>query len=160
MCNDHKDITVEILEGSMDIMSIYQSFFNQMHPRTIGMLIGYVDHHNKDKEVKGITYDMHVSMAEKTLLKIAKEAQHFFDKDIGIYAAHTKGYIPSGGLCTLVQVSARNFKIANEVCAFMGDEIKKRLPIWKYEHYTDGTNEWLPGQFQLSKPEPKHKMSA
>lgn len=157
MCDDHKNITVEILDSSIDISPIYQSFVKQVNPRTVALLIGYVDHHNKEKAVKGITYDMQVSMAEKTLMKICKEAQHKFNNDIGIYAAHTKGYIPAGGLCTLVQASGRNFKMANEVCAYIGEQIRQRLPIWKFEHYLDGSSEWLPGQFQLKAPEPKHK---
>lgn len=156
MCDDHQNITVEILDASIDIATVYKDFVKELSPRTVALLIGYVDHHNKEKPVKGITYDMQVSMAKKVLLKICKEAQHTFSNEVGIYAAHTKGYIPAGGLCTLVMVSGRNFKMANETCAFIGDEIRKRLPIWKFEHYTDGTSEWLPGQFQLTTAEPKH----
>jgi molybdopterin synthase catalytic subunit len=151
MCNEHHNIYVEILDASIDIMSVYQEFIKKINPRAVGLLIGYVDHYNKSKPVQGLTYDMHVSMAEKTLLKICQQAQHRFSKDFPIYAAHTKGYIPAGGLCTLVQASANNFKNANDICAYVGDEIRKRLPIWKLEHYSDGTSDWLPGEFQLKK---------
>ena len=27
--------------------------------------------------------------------------------------------------------------------AFIIEEIKKRVPIWKMEHYIDGTREWV-----------------
>src|SRR5580700_5756112 len=109
MCNEHHNISVEILDSSINIMTVYDSFVKKIEPRSLGLLIGYVDHKNRNKQVKGITYDMHISMAQKILLKICKEAQHQFSKDFAIYAAHTQGYIPAGGLCTLVMVAANNF---------------------------------------------------
>lgn len=157
MCDDHKNVSVEILDSSIDMMSVYQTFIGKTQPRSMGLLIGYVDHQNRNKAVKGVTYDMHVSLAEKTLLRICKKAQHQFDTSYAIYAAHTKGYIPAGGLCTLVMVTANNFKNANEVCDHVADQIRRTLPIWKLEHYEDGSSEWLPGEFQLKKPEPKKK---
>jgi molybdopterin synthase catalytic subunit len=160
MCEEHQNVYVEILDSSIEIMSVYQSFIEKTKPRAMGLLIGYVDHHNQNKAVKGIHYDMHVSMAENVLLKICKQAQHEFDKSFAIYAAHTKGYIPAGGLCTLVLASANNFKNANDVCAYVGDQIRRRLPIWKLEHYVDGTSAWLPGEFQLKKEQCKHKQMA
>lgn len=159
MCNEHHNIEVEILDSSIDIMSVYDSFLQKIQPRALGSLIGYVDHQNRNKQVKAITYDMHINMAEKILLKICKEAQHRFSKNFAIYAAHTKGYIPAGGLCTLVMVAANNFANANSVCAHIGEEIRQRLPIWKLEHYIDGSSEWLPGLFQLKKTESKLKVA-
>jgi len=30
-------------------------------------------------------------------------------------------------------------------CRWVVDEAKRRLPIWKQEHYADGESAWLPG---------------
>jgi molybdopterin synthase catalytic subunit len=30
-----------------------------------------------------------------------------------------------------------------DACAWMMDEIKKRVPIWKQEHWADGSKQWV-----------------
>lgn len=149
MSKDYFNITVEILDASIKMTTIYDAFIEQNPSRAIHILLGCVDHQNQNKAVKAITYEIYESLAKQTLLSICKEAKQQFEKSEAIYAAHTKGYIEAGGLCTLVIVSANNFKNAGEGCAYIGEQIKRRLPIWKLEHYVDGTKDWLPGQFEL-----------
>jgi molybdopterin synthase catalytic subunit len=43
----------------------------------------------------------------------------------------------------LVGVSAAHRGAAFDACRYIIDEVKARLPIWKREHYADGTTEWV-----------------
>ncbi len=153
MCNDHKNIDVEISNSLTDVSTVYQRFSDKLHPRAMSMYIGHVDLYNNGKAVKAITYDVHEVLANKILLKICKEAQHKWGMDINLYVGHTKGYIKAGGLCGVVIATARNFQTAGEICQYIMSEMIKRVTIWKHEHYVDGTDVWLPGKHSLRRVE-------
>jgi len=42
-----------------------------------------------------------------------------------------------------IGVTAEHREAAFKACQYIIDEIKVRLPIWKKEHYTDGSSEWV-----------------
>jgi molybdopterin synthase catalytic subunit len=42
-----------------------------------------------------------------------------------------------------VAVAAPHRAEAYEGCRYIMDELKQRVPIWKREAYTDGTEEWV-----------------
>ena len=54
-------------------------------------------------------------------------------------------YLPVGGVSVLVAVSAPHREETFEACRYVIEEIKKRAPVWKKEHYISGESEWLPG---------------
>jgi molybdopterin synthase catalytic subunit len=151
MCNDHKNIEVEISNSLTTVSSAYQIISDKMHPRAMSIYVGHVDLYNNGKAVEGITYDVHEILANKVLLKICKEAQHRWGNDIVLYVGHTRGYIKAGGLCGIVAATGRNFKDAGDICAYIMSEMIKRVTIWKHEHYVDGTSTWLPGKHSLRK---------
>jgi len=42
-----------------------------------------------------------------------------------------------------VGISAAHRGAAFSACRYVIDEVKKRVPIWKNEHYADGESGWL-----------------
>jgi rhodanese-related sulfurtransferase len=48
-----------------------------------------------------------------------------------------------GDVAVQVTVTSRHRKAAFEACEYVIDELKRRVPIWKREHYVDGTVEWV-----------------
>jgi molybdopterin synthase catalytic subunit len=51
-----------------------------------------------------------------------------------------------------VAIAAAHARRANAIGAmqYVIEELKKRLPIWKLEHYADGTREWVKGSEAMS----------
>jgi molybdopterin/thiamine biosynthesis adenylyltransferase/rhodanese-related sulfurtransferase len=45
-----------------------------------------------------------------------------------------------------VEVLARHRREAFAACEYIVDEVKKRVPIWKKEHYVDGSSDWINAQ--------------
>ncbi len=109
--------------------------------RNINMLKDGVYH-----EVKGITYESFEVLAEKILNKICLEAQEQFDKKLNLLVVHRIGYLNCGECSILIGVSSLHRAPAFVASRFILEEIKKRAPIWKLEHYSSGESHWLKGQ--------------
>ena len=56
---------------------------------------------------------------------------------------HRVGTLEIGELAVWVGVSAAHRGAAFDACRYVIDEVKKRVPIWKNEHYADGESGWL-----------------
>ena len=53
------------------------------------------------------------------------------------------GRCRSGDSALVAAVSAAHRGEAFKACADLVDEIKHRLPVWKHQVFTDGTDEWV-----------------
>tara|TARA_B100000795_G_scaffold258077_1_gene231880 strand:+ start:55 stop:501 length:447 start_codon:yes stop_codon:yes gene_type:complete len=101
---------------------------------------------NENKEVTGITYDSHDELVLKSFEEIYKEAG---DKlkiiDKAIFIEHIKGYIELGGTSIIIAVACKHRDQAYVLSRYIIEEIKKRSPIWKKEHYKNEDSKWLKG---------------
>jgi len=147
----NKGIYVEILNQKLDVQKACETVSDPAHG-AIDMFIGAVRNHHEGQKVTGITYDVHEGLAEKTLREICEEAQGLWP-ETKYYAAHYKGTLDVGGISVLISVSAAHRAETFEACRYVIEEIKKRLPVWKQEHYPDGKSEWLPGHSLVSDAE-------
>lgn len=138
-----KAIHVEISERPLNIQKACDFVSDAAHG-AINTFIGAVRNHHEGQKVTGITYDVHDALAKKTLYEICEEA-HGLWPETKYYAAHYKGTLDIGGVSVLIAVSAAHRAETFEACRYVIEEIKKRLPVWKQEHYPDGKSEWLPG---------------
>lgn len=110
----------------------------------IDTFIGVVRNHHDDKPVKGITYDIHDTLAEKEFYEICLETQNLWERT-KIYLSHYKGRLEVGGVSVIIAVGSPHRAEAFEACRYIIEELKKRAPVWKQEHYEHGDSEWLPG---------------
>ena len=110
----------------------------------IDMFIGVVRNHHEGKPVKGISYDIHESLAEKILCAICEEATGIWP-GTKYYVSHYQGTLDVGGTSVIIAVSAAHRADVFEACRYVIEELKKRAPVWKKEHYMDGESAWLPG---------------
>jgi molybdopterin synthase catalytic subunit len=103
---------------------------------------GIVRNNNDGREVEGIEYTAYQAMAESELQKIALEAAEHFP--VGSLAVeHRIGFLEIGEVSVAIVAAAERSKPAMNATRFVIQEIKKRVPIWKLEHYVDGTREWV-----------------
>ena len=108
--------------------------------------VGTVRDLNNDKKVKGITYDSHDALVIKSFEEIYKEAETKFKfKNIAVFIEHIKGYVALGDTSIIIAVACKHRAQAYEFSRYIIEEIKKRTPIWKKEHYEDGDSKWLKG---------------
>ena len=107
---------------------------------------GTVRNINDNKKVTGITYDSHDSMVIKSFEEIYNNVEQKLKiKDKAVYIEHVKGYLDLGGISIIIAVACPHRSEAYILSRYIIEEIKKRSPIWKKEHYENEETEWLKG---------------
>lgn len=94
-----------------------------------------------DRPVTGLSYEAHESMAAAEFEAIAREACDRFGP-CEISVAHRTGDLQVGEVSVAVAVGAPHRGAAFDACEFTIDELKRRAPIWKKEHYAQGGSRW------------------
>ena len=108
--------------------------------------LGTVRNINDNKTVTGITYDSHDEMVIKSFEEIYNEADQKLDiKDKAVFIEHAKGYLNLGDVSIIIAVACKHRDQAYVLSRYIIEEIKKRSPIWKKEHYENQESEWLKG---------------
>ena len=108
--------------------------------------LGTVRNINDNKTVTGITYDSHDEMVIKSFEEIYNEADQKLNiKNKAVFIEHAKGYLNLGEISIIIAVACKHRDEAYVLSRYVIEEIKKRSPIWKKEHYTNNESEWLKG---------------
>ena len=109
--------------------------------------VGTVRDQNDNKKVTGITYDSHDALVIKSFEEIYKEAETKFKfENIAVFIEHIKGYAALGDTSIIIAVACKHRGQAYEFSRYIIEEIKKRTPIWKKEHYEGEDPKWLKGK--------------
>ena len=103
---------------------------------------GWVRNHHAGRAVDGLDYEAYAALAEREGERILAEVKARFDV-IEACCVHRVGTLAVGDLAVWVGVSAAHRGAAFEACRYIIDETKRRVPIWKREHYRDGDADWL-----------------
>jgi molybdopterin synthase catalytic subunit len=103
---------------------------------------GWVRNLNEGQPVTALEYEAYPALAEKEGAAILIEARHKFKLQAAL-AVHRSGKLAIGDLAVWVGVSSAHRADAFEASRYIIDEIKARVPIWKKEHYTAGTSQWI-----------------
>ena len=107
---------------------------------------GTVRNQNENKSVIGITYDIHDALVLKSFEEIYIEADQKLNiKDKAVFVEHAKGFLDLGEISIIIAVACKHRDEAYILSRYIIEEIKKRSPIWKKEHYTNNESEWLKG---------------
>jgi|TARA_B110000914_G_C15406396_1_gene419705 molybdopterin synthase catalytic subunit len=107
---------------------------------------GTVRNVNENKEVTGMTYDSHDNLVLKSFEEIYNEINDKLKiKDKAVFIEHIKGYVGIGETSIIIAVACKHRDQAYILSRYIIEEIKKRSPIWKKEHYKNEESEWLKG---------------
>jgi len=109
------------------------------------LFLGVVRDHNDGRSVGGVRYDTYEEMAGQVLAEIVDEAGRFANTD-RVAAVHRVGELNVGEVSVAIAVSSPHRAEAYHASRYIIEEIKKRLPVWKKERYSDGAEEWVEGQ--------------
>ena len=107
---------------------------------------GTVRNQNNNQTVTGITYDSHDELVIKSFKEIYNNAdQNFNIQDKSVFIEHAKGYLDLGEISIIIAVACKHRDDAYVLSRYIIEEIKKRSPIWKKEHYANNESTWLKG---------------
>ena len=107
---------------------------------------GTVRNQNNNKTVIGITYDSHDVLVVKSFEEIYEEAEKKLNiKNKSVFIEHAKGYLNLGEISIIIAVACKHRDEAYILSRYIIEEVKKRTPIWKKEHYQNNETDWLKG---------------
>ncbi|MBB5325582.1 molybdopterin synthase catalytic subunit [Anoxybacillus tepidamans] len=108
--------------------------------------IGTVREFTNGKRTLFLQYEAYVSMAEKMLEQIGKEISERWP-EAKVAITHRIGRLDISDLAVVIAVSTPHRKDAYEANQYAIERIKQIVPIWKKEHWEDGT-EWVGNQLE------------
>jgi molybdopterin synthase catalytic subunit len=106
------------------------------------LFLGTVREVNDGRAVTGIEYSAYEAMAVRELVAIAGEAATRFGTE-RIVVEHRLGTLALGETSVAIAVSHARRAPALDAQRYVIEELKRRVPIWKLEHYVDGERRWV-----------------
>ncbi len=106
------------------------------------MFLGTVRSDHDGKDVTGIEYSAYEEMATSEMTAILGEARARFGVE---HAAieHRVGSLDVGDISIAVVAATPHRDACLNAVRFIVEATKARAPIWKLEHYVDGSREWV-----------------
>jgi molybdopterin synthase catalytic subunit len=115
------------------------------------MFLGTTREFTQGRQTTRLEYESYREMAERTLADLEQRARARWPI-VGCALIHRLGRVDLGEASVLVAVSTPHRREAFEAAAWLMDAIKQEVPIWKQEHWADGSCDWVhPGSSQASR---------
>ncbi|TWT28943.1 molybdenum cofactor biosynthesis protein MoaE [Corynebacterium canis] len=106
----------------------------------IAVFDGRVRNHDHGREVTSLEYSAHPA-AERIVQEVAEDIRERFGL-CGVAIVHRVGHLNIGETALAAAVSSPHREAAFAALAELVDEVKKQVPVWKKQYYSDGTYEW------------------
>lgn len=107
----------------------------------LSLFLGQVRDHHEGRTVVRLVYSAYAPMAEAECIRIVAEAERRWD--VAVALQHRLGSLDIGDTAVAVVVASAHRADAFAACRHVIEEVKRRVPIWKREHYADGTVTWV-----------------
>lgn len=130
-----------IVERAIDAATLIAEVASATNGATL-LFLGTVRETNDGRDVSGMDYTAYRGMAERELADIVREASSRFET-ADIVVEHRLGTLGLGETSVAIAVAHPHRGKAYDANRYIIEELKKRVPIWKLEHYVDGTREWV-----------------
>ena len=105
---------------------------------------GIVRNNTRGRPTLYLDYEAYEPMALKEMESLCAQALHDF-KIRDVRMVHRIGRMEIGETSVLIVVAAAHRAAAFDACRFAIDTLKKKVPIWKKEHFEDGAV-WADGE--------------
>jgi len=131
---------VEVVNSPLDLAT-HEKAVAERRAGAVVSFQGVVRDHDSGRGVTLLEYEGHPSAAA-VLRAVAEEIAA--DPDVyAVAVSHRIGTLRIGDVALVAAVSTAHRAAAFVACARLVDEAKARLPIWKRQVFTDGTEEWV-----------------
>jgi molybdopterin synthase catalytic subunit len=109
----------------------------------VATFVGTVRGHSDGKKVLRLEYEVHESMALRQFERLADALRKSHEvRRVSIH--HRRGVVEVGGVSVAIAVSAPRRRNALQACAEAIERLKRDVPIWKKEVFSDG-HRWVEG---------------
>ena len=106
------------------------------------LFLGTTREFTDGRQTVTLDYEAYDNMARKKLEELERTARERWEVvDCGI--VHRLGNVPLGEASVAIAVSSAHRAAAFDAGRWLIDTLKAQVPIWKQEHWSDGTSEWV-----------------
>lgn len=127
---------IQIVRHPIDVQEILRAV-QTPEAGAIDIFIGTARNHSNGKHVLSLEYEAYEPMALKLMERLAEKSRSKWSIH-KIAIVHRVGKVDIGQPSVVVAVSASHRKEAFEACQYAIDKLKKDVPIWKKEVFSDG----------------------
>jgi len=106
------------------------------------LFLGTTREFTAGRRTVSLDYECYPEMAERKLAELEAEARRRWPLT-GCMVVHRLGHLELGEASIAIAVSSPHRRVAFEAGQWLIDTIKQVVPIWKQEHWADGTSEWV-----------------
>lgn len=109
----------------------------------IVMMSGMVRNQTEGRPVVALEYQAYEPMALRVFQQIAAEIRQQWSEVKRVVIYHRTGKLQVGEISVLVAVGCPHRSEAFAACQYAIDTLKHNAPIWKKEHWEDGSTSWV-----------------
>ncbi|ERT06573.1 moaE family protein [Lyngbya aestuarii BL J] len=135
---DHFAITL----APLSIEEIY-ALVDEPANGAVVVMSGMVRNNTEGQAVEALEYQAYQPMAIRVFEGIAAEIRHNWPQVSQVAIHHRIGRLRVGEISVLVAVGCPHRREAFEACQYAIDTLKHNAPIWKKEHWVDGSSSWV-----------------
>lgn len=130
-----------MVDGPIDTAALLAEVADYRHGATV-LFVGTVREIHEGQPVSGLDYSAYGAMAQREMADIIAEAAKRWDTT-DIVVEHRVGELELGEVSVAIAAAHPHRAQAFEAARYVIEELKRRAPIWKREHYVDGRAEWV-----------------
>ena len=138
---------VSVTEETIDVTQLLDSV-GQPSAGGVVLFLGLTREMTGGRRTKTLHYDAYRPMAVAEMQKLCDEASRRWPLE-ACHIVHRLGEVPLGEASVAVTAASAHRDDAFAAARWLIDTLKLQVPIWKQEHWADGTTEWVhPAEIQ------------
>ena len=138
-----KPLHASLVRGSIDTQSIVARV-RRGDDGAVVAFEGTVRNQTRGRKTRYLDYQAYEGMALQQMNSLAQQALAQFQiRDVAL--VHRLGRLAIGETSVLVVVASAHRAAAFDACRWLIDTLKRKVPIWKKEHFEDGAV-WADGE--------------
>ena len=130
-----------ITDKTIDTSKVLDSVKSNLAGASV-LFVGTTRQFTGDKETIQLEYECYETMAVEKIQQLVDIAESKWNIE-QCSVVHRIGVVELGEASIAVAVSTGHRKESFEAAAWMVDELKIQVPIWKKEFWADGKTEWV-----------------
>ena len=144
------DLRAALTDDAIDVAAVERAVASEECGAVL-LFLGTVRNHHAGRPVARLTYTAYRPMASANLERIVDELEADGDR-LRMAIVHRLGDVPLGEPSVVIAVASPHREAAYDASRTALERLKKEVPIWKREHYTDGEVTWREEESLLTRP--------
>jgi len=132
---------IEITSQPIDTAAVLDSVQSNQAGAAV-LFVGSTRQYTNGRETLKLDYQCYEAMAIKKITEILEQADEKW-KIESCSIVHRIGPVGLGESSIVVAVSSPHRSDSFEAARWLVDTLKRDVPIWKQEHWADGSKEWV-----------------